>query len=85
MLLLRDQSRILWRCLVTTDSLQNSQSVWRLVGYKDTRIKGYEDTWIQGYKSDNYFIEFTIVIILNWFKLHTSNYLQMCRDKIEML
>ena len=25
---------------------------------------GYKDTRIQGYKSDNYFIEFTIVIIL---------------------
>ena len=30
--------------LVTTYSLQNSQSVWRLVGYKDTRIHGYKDT-----------------------------------------
>ena len=29
----------------------------------DTRIQGYKDTRI-GYKSDNYFIEFTIVIIL---------------------
>ena len=28
------------------------------------RIQGYKDTRIQGYKSDNYFIEFTIVIIL---------------------
>ena len=33
------------------------------IGYP-TRIQGYKDTRIQGYKSDNYFIEFTIVIIL---------------------
>ena len=28
------------------------------------RIQGYKDTRIQGYKQNNYFIEFTIVVIL---------------------
>ena len=51
-----------------------------------TRIQGYKDTRIQGYKSDNYFIEFTIVIFLKQYMLHTSNYLQKCtRDKIEIV
>ena len=40
--------------LVTTDSLQNSQSVncletSRIQGYKDKRIQGYMDTRLTGY------------------------------------